>query len=110
MDLLNVPVGSLYLNILTAVFLITASANAYQRRIARSTSGAQTNIPILNLPSWTQIFRWLNWLVAILLIAANWMYGLAALVIVLILTILPVLEWIGYAILKPTEREEGFDM
>ncbi len=98
MELLNTPVASIEIIVLTILYFLVASITTFDIRVNQAISQGEEEIP---LPRWVSIFYWLMWIFWIILLLLNWKYALIIFAIKFILKFLPVLEIIGNILMSP---------
>lgn len=101
MELFYTPIDDPALIILTVVFAVTASITTFDKRLlqARKSGVITMHQPIL--PNWVGVIGWIHWIIGLSILLLNWKYALLVFILKFLLSVLPVLETIGYILMKP---------
>ncbi len=94
---------------LTILYFLAASVVTFDIRLTQARRFDGQNFG--ELPKWTILFYWLQWLVFIALLVLNWQTALILFAIKFVLKVIPVLETIGNILMAPfkprQEHAEG---
>lgn len=104
MELLNTPIESPEIIVLTILYFIVASITTFDIRLNQEIlfSGWEET----SLPKWVAILYWLLWAIWIYIFYLNWKYALTIFVIKFILKVLPVLESVGNILMSPFKSKK----
>jgi len=89
---------------LTIAYLILASITTFGIRITQAKKNGTWSVDEPDLPKWTGILFWLEWIVFIIILILNWKFGIALFILKFILKVLPVLETIGNILMRPFRK------
>ena len=117
--ILNAPLDSPAILVLSVAYLIVASIRIYDARLVQGAGKAggfykgrwfysrvAERAEGQQLPVWVSAFHWLGWAIFIVLLVLDWRYALALYAVLFLLRVLPVLETIGSFLMAPFLRKE----
>lgn len=99
--LLDTPIGTPIVILLTVLFGITSSITTFDKRLiqAKRTGVLPPDEPML--PTWIGLVAWLHWGLGLAILLLNWKYAIVVFIVKFILEVLPVLEMIGNILMRP---------
>lgn len=100
-SLLNTPMNSPILIVLTIAFAITASITTFDTRLIQAKRAGDLPQDEPLLPTWVGFITWLHWGLGLAILLLNWKYALLVFMIQFVLSVLPVLETIGNVLMSP---------
>ena len=103
MELLNTPIESTEIIVLTVIYFIVASITTFDTRVNQAIKQGEKETA---LPKWVSIFYFLMWAIWILMFYLNWKYALIIFVIKFILKVLPILEIVGNFLMAPFKPKD----
>jgi len=99
--MLNTPINSPLIIILTALFAVTSSITVFDKRMIQAKRSGALPADEPMLPSWVGIIAWIHWGLLLALLILNWKYAVVLYIAKFILSVLPVLEIAGNILMRP---------
>jgi hypothetical protein len=85
-------------------YLLVSSITTFGIRITQAKRNGTWPNNEPDLPTWTSVFYWVEWIIFIIIAYMNWRYAIALYLFKFILKVLPVLEIIGNILMKPFRK------
>ena len=111
LDILNAPLDSPTILVLSVAYFLVASIRIYDVRLVQAKERGDyykvaERAGDRTLPEWVNAFHWLGWILFITLLILNWSYALALYAVLFVLRVLPVSERIGEILMSPFLRKK----
>ena len=110
-EIINVPLDSSLILVLSVAYVIVASVRTYDVRLIQANKiGASRGVARRAegrvLPTWINGIHWVGWALLVVLVVLNWKYAIALYAVLFILRVVPVLEMVGEIITRPFLKAE----
>lgn len=90
---------------LSICLFITESITVFDIRIVQAKRLGNLPPDHPELPMWTRVFHFLEWVFRIALLVCDWKFALIFFVTLFVLKVLPVLETIGNILMSPFKKQ-----
>ena len=105
-EIIRAPLDSSLILGLSVMYALVVSVRTYHARLIKakrrgSFVGVASGAEGRGLPTWINAMHWTGWLLFGALLVLHWKYALALYAFLFLLRALPVLEGIGFIIMRP---------